>query len=106
MKRIRSIVRRVRRIGYEFKATPRRFIRADALDNLRRLGEFACEFYDAIDLIAARERTPIENNDARQVSLKQVTRGIEHDLHHEIVLLDGVLDIFRREKRSTDFIFT
>jgi hypothetical protein len=37
--------------------------------------------------------------------LQQVSGRFEHDLHHEVVLLDGVFDIFRREQGGADLVF-
>src|SRR5208337_5121538 len=51
------------------------------------------------------EGAAVEENLAPRSFLQQEAGGFEHHFHHEVVLRNGVFDIFRREQGSADFVF-
>src|SRR5260370_24455131 len=100
------VVRGMRGVGFEVETPPCGFIGTDALDDRPGLNAFASELKNAVDLVAAGEGASVENDFASRSLLQQETSSVEHDLHHEVILLDRVFDIFRREQRSADLVFT
>src|SRR5208282_1293658 len=92
-----SVVRRVRGVGLEVETPASGFIGTGTLDDCPGLSEFAGEFQNAVDLIATRESAAVKKDFASGNSLQQEAGSFEHHLHHEVVLLYGVFNIFWRE---------
>ena len=105
IERERPVVRGMRGVGFEVETPAGGFIGTGALDDRPGLSVFAGELENPVDLIAAGEGAAVEEDFAGGSILQQETGGVEHDLHHEVVLLDGVFDIVWREQRGADFIF-
>ena len=105
VERERSVVRGVRGIGFEVETAASGFLGTGALDDRPGLSEFAGELENAVDLVAAGEGAAVEKDFASRSILQQEAGGFEHDLHHEVVLLDGVFDIFWREQGGADLVF-
>src|SRR5271157_87868 len=100
-----SVVRGMQRIGFEVETAASGFIGTGALDDRPGLSEFAGELENAVDLVAAGEGAAVEKDFASRSGLQQEACSLEHDLHYEVVLLDGVFDIFRREQGGADLVF-
>jgi hypothetical protein len=99
-------VRGVRGIGFEVETAASGFLGTGALDDRPGLSEFASELQNAVDLVAAGKGAAVQKDFTSRSILQQEAGGFEHDLHHEVVLLDGIFDIFWREERGADLIFT
>src|ERR1039458_8249453 len=105
VERERPILRWVRGVRFKIQAPPSGFIGTGALDDRPGLSEFACECQNAVDLIATGKGAAVEKDFASGSFLQQEAGSVEHDLHHEVVLLDRVFDIFWREQGGADLIF-
>ena len=105
VERERPVVRGMRGVGFEIETAAGGFIGTGALDDRPGLSEFAGELENPVDLIAAGEGAAVEEDFAGRSILQQEAGGVEHHLHHEVVLLDGVFDIFWREQRGADLVF-
>src|SRR5260370_39407243 len=99
------VVRGVRGIGFEAETAASGFLGTGALDDRPGLSEFASELENAVDLVAAGKGAAVQKDFTSRSILQQEAGGFEHDLHHEVVLLDGIFDIVRREEGGADLIF-
>src|ERR1035437_7117828 len=97
IERERPVVRGMRGVGFEVETPAGGFIGTGAFDDRPGLNLFASELENALDLIAAREGASVEEDFAGGSLLQEETCGFEHDLHHEVVLLDGVFEILWRK---------
>src|SRR6202790_4009935 len=100
-----SVARRVRGIGFEVEMATSGFLGTGALDDRPGLSEFASELENAVDLVAAGKGAAVQKDFTSRSILQQEAGGFEHDLHHEVVLLDGIFDIFWREQGGAELIF-
>jgi len=104
VERKRAVVRRVRRVGFEVETTPSGFIGTKALDDHPRLSGIAGELENTVDLVTTGEGATVKKDFTSRSFLQPIAGSFEHDLHHEVVLLDRVFDIFRRKQRGADFV--
>lgn len=72
------------RIG--FQSTPNGFLGADAFQNSPRLMQGIRHHENILDLIPARERTPIEEDYLRWIARQEISGSFEHQLQAEVVL--------------------
>src|SRR3984893_27497 len=100
-----SVVRRVRGIGFEVEMAASGLVGTGALDDRPGLSEFASELENAVDLVAPGKGAAVQKDCTSRSILQQEAGGLEHDLDHEVVLLDGIFDIFWREEGGADLIF-
>lgn len=83
-----SVARRVRvRFRLCGDAGARELLRANALQNAPRLRKFAGGLQNPVNLLTPREGATIEDDDAAGILAESPTRRLQHDFHHEVVLL-------------------
>jgi hypothetical protein len=81
------------------------FFRADALEDAPALLQGSGCVHYVVDLIAAREWAPVEEEDAIGLSLQEVASSFQHDLKAEVILPGRVFDFPRRKERVADLVF-
>src|SRR5215470_2535668 len=67
--------------------------------------ELVSSFDYFVDLVAPGEGATIEKNDASWVFVEEPGGGLEHELHHKVVLPGGVFDVIRGKNCAAYFVF-
>ena len=77
---------------------------AAALDEDQGDGEVSGGTYYGLDLIAAREGAPIQDDGPAWCLVQQVACDLEHDVDTEIILLSGIGHVLRLEEGSAHVV--
>src|SRR5579872_1128353 len=91
--------------GWFSQSISYRFLRAHAFKNAPALVQACGLAHYIVDLIASRERPPVQEHNSALVPLQKIACGFEHDVRTEVILPGRVLDFADRKKSVADHIF-
>jgi|SRR4030095_2643701 len=90
--------------GLRFDAAAGQFLGANALEDPPGLMELVSSLDYFFDLVTAGEGAAIEENRTIGILLEEPGGGLEHEVHHEVVLPGGVFDVSRGKNRVAYFV--
>ena len=64
-----------------------------------------CSAHDVVDLVAARKRPAVEEDNTVGISLQELACGFKHEMQAEVILTGRVFDFVGGKKSVPDLIF-